>query len=49
MTYRITCSECCYEDTVEDLEAVFQVEREHQQEERLSHVLEFERVREEID
>lgn len=49
MTYKVTCTECAFEDTVEDLEEVFEVEREHQQAERLSHVLEFERVGSGID
>ena len=44
MKWRVTCPKCSFEETVDSLEEVFELEREHQQSERLSHVLEFERV-----
>lgn len=47
--WRVTCPKCSFETTVDSLEEVFEVEKEHQQSERLSHVVEFERVSEEGD
>lgn len=47
--WRVTCPKCSFETTVDSLEEVFQVEKEHQQSERLSHVVEFERVSDEGD
>lgn len=44
VAWRVTCPKCAFEVTVDTLEEVFEVEREHQQSERLSHVVEFERV-----
>ena len=49
MAWRVTCPKCAFEMTVDTLEEVFEVEKEHQQSERLSHVLEFERVSAESD
>lgn len=49
MTYQVSCSECGYEDTVESLDEVFEVEKEHQRSERLSHVLQFERLGNGVD
>lgn len=49
MTYQVTCPECGYEDTVESLDEVFELEKDHQRSERLSHVLKFERVGNRVD
>lgn len=49
MAWRVTCPKCAFEETVDTLEEVFEVEKEHQQAERLSHVVEFERVSGEFD
>lgn len=44
MTWRVSCPKCAFEETVDSLEEVFEIEKEHQQAERLSHVVEFERT-----
>ena len=49
VTWRVSCPKCSFERISESLEEVFELERAHQRSERLSHVLEFERVTPEIE
>ena len=44
MTWRVSCPKCPFEATTNTLEEVFEIERTHQRSERLSHVVEFERL-----